>query len=340
MRPILVDVVVGGQAIRTRPPATPSRQSILTAPVVRHNVGHMSQNGAGGSPLHFRSVMETPILDERKWAKVPSIAADCFMLDMEDSVVPARKEEARAKVVEYLGDPGFFDGRPVIARPNNLSTPWGRDDIVALAEAGVTWMAYPKVRSASELRSVVDLLADHGVQPRLFPIIETPGALLEIAEICAVQGVAGLFTGIGDLSVESGITFRTSTGAVHPFLDLARGAVIFASAAYGLSRTDTLFVEDFRDRDQVLAAIHTARRAGYTSLATFYPPHIELINEYLPPPPEEVAEAAETVTVYEQAVAAGRPALLLEGGRTILTLDYQRALKTLERSAGGDGEKP
>src|SRR5207248_2516288 len=94
--------------------------------------------------LGVRSLIETPIMDERKWAKVPSIPADAFLLDIEDSVPPASKDAARARVAAYVRDPSYFDGRLVVARVNHLSTPWGRDDIDELAGAGVTCVAYPK----------------------------------------------------------------------------------------------------------------------------------------------------------------------------------------------------
>jgi HpcH/HpaI aldolase/citrate lyase family len=109
-----------------------------------------------------RSIMETPILDERKWVKVPSIPADYYIVDLEDSVVPARKLDARERVLEYLRDPAYFHHRPVIARPNNLATPWGRDDIIALASVGATLLAYPKVKSAAEIETVAALVRDSG----------------------------------------------------------------------------------------------------------------------------------------------------------------------------------
>jgi citrate lyase beta subunit len=276
--------------------------------------------------------METPILDERKWAKVPSIPADCYIVDLEDSVVPARKLEARERVLEYLKDPAYFHHRPVIARPNNLATPWGRDDIIALASVGATLLAYPKVKSAAEIDTVAALVRDSGGSAALFPIIESAGGLLAVAAIAARQDVAGLFTGLGDLSVDAGIAFRGLDGEISPALASARSAIVFACAAFGRSATDALLVRDMRDKAEVLAAIDTARRGGFTSLVTFYPPHIELINEMLPPRPDELNEAAELVHRYEVAMAEGRPAVLLDDGRSILAFDYQRAKNLIAHS--------
>lgn len=276
--------------------------------------------------------METPILDERKWAKLPSIPADAFILDLEDSVVPAHKDTARDRVLQYLRDDDFFGGRLVLARPNNLNTPWGREDIIALAEAGVRLMLYPKAQSANELIEVRNLLTQHGADPLLFPIVETAGALLELPSIARLDGIGGLLTGVGDLSVDAGIPFRDSDGNISPALNRARDQVVLGAASSGASSTDTVYAANLRDPDDVKKAIADGRSRGFTSLVTFYPPHVELINEWLLPSAREVEEAVELIARYEEAQADGRPALVLDGGRTVLLLDYTRAQRLVARA--------
>lgn len=281
----------------------------------------------------IRSVMETPILDERKWAKLPGIEADAFIIDLEDSVVPQLKEKAREKAVAALRDRDFFGDRLVLARPNNLSTPWGRDDIVAFAEAGVQLMLYPKASSAAELLEVRELLHLHGADPLLFPIIESAGAVLDVLEISRVPGLGGMFTGIGDFSVDAGIPFHDADGQISPALNRARDSVVLASAAAGASSTDTVYARDIRDTNDVRRAIADSKRRGFTSLVTFYPPHVPLINEYMTPSAVDVADARMVVETYEASQAAGNPAIVIEGGRTILLLDYTRAQRLLARAA-------
>jgi citrate lyase beta subunit len=281
----------------------------------------------------IRSVMETPILDERKWAKLPGIPADAFIIDLEDSVVPHLKETARERAVAALKDADFFGDRLVLARPNNISTPWGREDIVAFAEAGVQLMLYPKASSAAELLEVRELLRLHGADPLLFPIIESAGAVLDVLEISRVPGLGGMFTGIGDLSVDAGIPFYGADGEISPALNRARDNVVLAAAAAGASSTDTVYARNIRDTDDVLRAIGDSKRRGFTSLVTFYPPHVELINENMTPSAADIADAQMVVATYEVAQTAGNPAVVLEGGRTILLLDYTRAQRVLARAA-------
>jgi citrate lyase beta subunit len=280
-----------------------------------------------------RSVMETPILDDRKWAKLPGIAADAFIIDLEDSVVPDHKERARELAVQYLQTPEHFGDRLLLARPNNLDTPWGADDIAALAEANVRLMLYPKARSAAEILEVRAQLSKRGATPLIFPIIETAGGLLQIDAIAQLPGIGGLFTGIGDLSVDAGIPFYAEDGEINPVLSRARDKVVIASAAARISSTDTVYARNLRDPDDVRAAVLDGRRRGFTSLVTFYPAHVDPINALLPPSQPEVAAAYDLVEKYRQAQAAGKPALVLDDGRTVLLLDYVRAQNLLNRAA-------
>jgi citrate lyase beta subunit len=277
----------------------------------------------------IRSIMETPILDERKWAKVPGIAADAFMIDLEDSVVPAHKDLARSRAVQYLNDTDFFNGKPVLPRPNNLATPWGRDDLHAIASADPQFMVYPKARSAAEVAEVQRILADAGARPLIFPIIETAAALLDIRQIAALDGVGGVFTGIGDLSVDAGLAFWTSEGEVSEALRFARNMVVMASAAFGRSATDAVLLNNIKDEDELRAFIEASRRRGFTSLVTFYPPHVALINELFAPSAAEIDAAEELISEYEAAQRAGKPAVILPDGRTAMLLDYTRALRLL-----------
>ena len=183
--------------------------------------------------LGIRSIIETPLLDERKWGKIPGIPADAIFIDLEDSLPPARKEEGRARAVQVLGDPGYFGGRVTISRPNALDTPWGRDDIQALAEAGVTCVALPKLRSADELLEAQELFRAAGADPDIFAIVETAQAVLEVRSIAAAEKVVAIMFGAGDLSVDSSIPLLGPDTELNPAMITAKVQAVLAGSAFG-----------------------------------------------------------------------------------------------------------
>lgn len=294
---------------------------------------HHLQEVRPGKSAHrsVRTVFEAPILDERKWAKIPDIDADVFFLDLEDSVPPARKDEARDVALTHLKDPSYFTGRRALARPNHLTTPWGRDDVIAFAEAGVELLAYPKLSSYEELVELLEILESHGATPDVYAIIETPGSLVDIARIAAHPQVVSLMFGPGDLSVEMELPLFDPDGELNRvFAPLKAQAVVAAHAAL-IGVTDIVYAPDYRDFDEVRRRAEESRRRGFTAMACFYPPHVPILNEVFTPSEQEAANARELVETYEAVLAEGRPAALTEDGKPILVHDYEKAKALLAR---------
>lgn len=281
----------------------------------------------------IRSILETPILDEKKWAKVPGIPADMAFVDLEDSVPPARKAEAREKVVIALhGDQ--LAGKLALGRPNHLSTEWGRDDVIAFAEAGVDCLAYPKIEDPDDLSELIDLLDEHGAQPAIFAIIETAGSVLWSRELAAMPRVAGLMSGPGDISVDVGMPLYEEDGTLNQGFLYTKMQTVLAGAAYDLATVDIAYAPDMRDLAEVRRRMEQSRRLGFTTMATFYPPHVDLINAVFSPDADQLRTATDIVDRYETALSKGNPAVLTEEGRTILVHDYQKAKKLLARASG------
>ena len=280
----------------------------------------------------IRTVFETPILDDRKWAKIPSIPADMIFLDLEDSVPAHRKEEARDRLVGHLVDTSYFGGRPVVARPNHLSTPWGHDDVIALAEAGVTCMAYPKIAVYEELLEVLELLAAHNATPDIYAIIETAGSMLDLREIARHPQVVALMFGPGDLSVDIGCPLFDPDGTLNRVFEPMAGQVVLAATAARIASVDIVYAPDYRDLDEVRRRAEAIARQGFTTFSGFYPPHVPILNEVLTPSEGEINSAREVVELYESVLAEGRPAALTSSGETLLVHDYDKALGVLARA--------
>jgi citrate lyase beta subunit len=281
----------------------------------------------------IRSVLETPVLDERKWAKLPSIPCDAVLVDMEDAVPLGRKPEGRARVFEVLQDRSFFGPRVVITRPNHLSSPWGRDDIVGLAQAGVDCLLYPKVRSAGEVAEVRRLLNSEGADPDLILCIETPQAVAHVEELAALPKVVGLSFGEGDLSAELGIPLYLPDGTRNPAMLQPRMRTIIAAAAANVAAQDFAVLRNIRDLDECRGRVLELASLGATTVCTIYPPHVDVVNEIFTPAPDQVAHAREVVRLVDEARAAGNPAVQLDSGETLLIHDYAKAQLTLARAS-------
>jgi citrate lyase beta subunit len=277
-------------------------------------------------------LFESPILDDHKWAKIPSIPADAFILDLEDSVPVTRKEEARAKVVEYLGKPDYFNGALTVPRCNHLETPWGRDDLIAFAEAGAEVVMYPKTNKAEDVTEVVALLAEHGATCKVLTSIESAKGVLNAAEIFAHPDVVASTFGSGDLHVDMHIPLYDETGEINPGLVYSKSRTVLAAAAHEVPLLGIAYLLNIKDQAEALRRIQFERLLGFTGLCAFYPPHVELINQTFSPSSEEIERARTIVEVYEAAVAEGNPAVQLPNGEALLVHDYKESQHVLARA--------
>jgi citrate lyase beta subunit len=280
----------------------------------------------------IRSVLESPVLDERKFGKLPGVPCDAALIDMEDSVPLGRKDEGRAAVLAALRDRAFFGERVVIARPNPLHTPWGHEDVVGLAGVGVECMMVPKVRSVGEVLEVQRLLREHGADPDLVLCIETPHAVACVEDLCALPKVVAVVFGEGDLSADLGVAINLPDGRVNPVLLPARSRTCVAAAAADIPMFDFAVLREIRDLDEYRTRAGELIAMGASAICTIYPPHVEIANELLTPTPEAVADARHVIDRFDAARAAGAPAVRLEDGRTLLIHDFTKAQRTLLRA--------
>src|SRR5216117_1120995 len=99
-----------------------------------------------------RSVLYMPGANDRALEKARSLSADALILDLEDSVAPEAKSQARDKVVQAIKS-GGYGTRELIIRVNALDTPWGADDLKAAASVAADAILVPKVSRPGDMIS-------------------------------------------------------------------------------------------------------------------------------------------------------------------------------------------
>jgi citrate lyase beta subunit len=281
----------------------------------------------------IRSILEVPILNEKYWSKVPTVAADAIMLDLEDSVTPANKDDARTAVVEALADHDYFGGRAVIVRCNNIATPWGPADLDALGRAkGDFVVSYPKVEKAEEVREVQALMSAAGRARGLHVMVETARALIELERIASSEGVVGLHFGYVDFAADVGSRPFDDNDLFGPANHYARAKISIAAAAYKLFSTGGSLIPEYKDLEKVRAFVKVWADLGYTAVIAVSPAHLDIVNDVMTPNADEVARALLISEAYEGVLERGEPAAVLDG-RVITMPDYRVAQLTLARAS-------
>lgn len=282
----------------------------------------------------MRSLLEVPILNEKFWSKIPEAKTDAILIDFEDSATPDNKELVRERALAALAEPSHFGGRHIIVRVNNLATPWGRDDLEALAQCdGDFLVCYPKVETTEELAEVRRLMGERNARSGLYVMIETARAMIELDRIASAPGVVGLHFGYVDYAVDVGSKPFDDNGAdlYASANHYARTKIAVAAAAYRLFATGGTLIPDYRDLDKVRTFVRGWADLGYTACIALSPAHLDIINEIMAPSEAQILSAREICAAYEAAVERGDPAAVLNG-KVITNPDYRLALLTLTRS--------
>src|SRR3546814_591753 len=135
-----------------------------------------------------RSVLYMPGSNARALEKGRSLAADGLILDLEDAVAPDVKASAREHIAAALKQ-GGYGKREIAVRVNTLDSPWGRDDVKAMARSGADALLLPKVESAAMVHELESLMEAAGAPPSMsiHCMMETPLGMLNAREVAAAS---------------------------------------------------------------------------------------------------------------------------------------------------------
>ena len=287
--------------------------------------------------MTLRSLLFIPGDSEKKLAKAETFAADALILDLEDSVAPDAKREARERVVAYLKDrPAGARTSKLWVRINPLDSPQALEDLAAVAPAAPDGIMLPKAAGPADvarLSHYLDALERVGhVQSgsiQILPIVtEVPIAPFRLGEyaVADMPRLWGLTWGAEDLSAAIGASTNLDPAGGWAFTyQMVRSLTLLAAHAAGVQPIETLYV-DFRDREGLAASCAAARREGFTGRIAIHPAQVEVINAGFTPSAAETAEARRVVDAFEAAGGAGTVGL---DGRMLDITHLKQAQRTL-----------
>jgi citrate lyase subunit beta/citryl-CoA lyase len=264
-------------------------------------------------------------------------ALDVALLDLEDGVPRASKEEARRLVADVLG------GAPAEAAPlryvriRRALSDDGAADLDAIVRPGLAGIMAPKVAGADEVERLAGELdareRDAKMAPgtiRIIPSIESAAALIEAPRIAKATGrVIGLAFGSEDFALDLGLPTKREGEAAD--LLYARSATVVAAVAAGKLAFDGIW-PDIEDAAGFRADSQRARRLGFSGKTLIHPGQVAVVNEIFSATAEEVEEARRVVRAFDEGLARGHGAVALDG-RMLDAPVVDRARRVL-RAAG------
>jgi citrate lyase subunit beta/citryl-CoA lyase len=252
---------------------------------------------------------------------------DGLILDLEDSVAPARKAEARLLVRNALHC-GEWGECELMVRINQL--PAGLEDLAEILPESPEVILIPKVEDPGQVveveRACASLLRGREVPPPLLmPIVESARGILQAFLIASASPqVVALTIGLEDYTADLGVE-RTVEGRESFW---ARAMLVTAARAADVQPIDTVF-SDVEDLAGLEAAVREAKGLGFVGKGCIHPRQIPTIHDAFAPTSGEIEKATAIVAAYEQARVRGDGVVAL-GSKMIDPPVVERALRTVE----------
>ncbi|NEJ69952.1 CoA ester lyase [Rhizobium phaseoli] len=300
----------------------------------------MSRNPATRSARLRRSVLSVPAINLRALEKTHALDCDAVIFDLEDSVAPEKKGQARENLRRFFSDRPL-ENKERIIRINSLASDFGPADMELVTVLGPDAVLLPKVDEPKDITDISDLLfeADAPDDLRIWAMIETPRGILNAAAIAEAGRTMGsrldcLVVGLNDLRKETGVPAQPGRTYLVPWLM----QVVLAVSAYGLDAIDSVF-NDFRDEQGFDAECLQGRAMGFAGKMLIHPIQIEPANRHFGPDPAAIAEAEAIISAFADPASAGLN-VINSGGRMIERLHLVQAEALVHKARLISARKP
>ncbi|KAJ9263389.1 hypothetical protein DTO212C5_7574 [Paecilomyces variotii] len=275
-----------------------------------------------------RALLYVPGSSQRFLDKSRSLKADCVAYDLEDSVTPHKKAEARSLVRRALDQPAPANIKERAVRINSVESGLALGDLTEVLQSpNLTTLVIPKVNSASDLTFVTDVithtlstLPPEQQNPNRPPIsllalVESAKSITNLTQICSASPLLqGLIFAAEDFALDLSIT---RTPSLTEFL-FARSAIATAARAAELPSTIDLVCTAYKSSDGSPPAVleeecRGGKRLGFNGKQCIHPSQVETVQRIFSPETDEVEWAVRVAIADEKAAAAGRGAWTLDG---------------------------
>lgn len=268
-----------------------------------------------------RSALYMPASNPRAIAKARSLPADVIILDLEDAVAPEAKQSAREAAIAAAAE-GGFGNRELVIRINALDTPWGKDDLAAVAHADIDAVLVPKVYRPSDITACNAALADAPSRLQLWAMIETCAVVPHLDALAALSAGTRLslfVMGVNDLAKEMRARLTPERTPFLPILTLA----VAAARAHNVAILDGV-CNEFRDLAVFQSEARQGLLFGFDGKTLIHPDQIAACNAVFSPSADELAHAEAVIAAFALPENAGKGAIRVDG-RMVELLHLEQA---------------
>ena len=259
----------------------------------------------------FRSILYIPGSNIKALEKAKGLDCDGLIFDLEDAVIPEKKDEARVAVKKCITcNRQNYGNKKIIVRVNSCDTIWGEEDFISAVDMAPDAILLPKISSADDFDKYLSMLK-HDLNPdiKVWAMIESAAAIVNIKDIAtATKNLEGFVMGTNDLAKELNISNDADRQAIGTALSITN----IVAKAHSLICVDGVY-NRFRDLLGFEEECKQGKRFGFDGKTIIHPSQIKVANVAFSPSIEEIENARMQVDAFNEAKRSGTGIAVLDG---------------------------
>lgn len=254
---------------------------------------------------YFRSYLYVPASKPEIVAKAFNSDADCVVIDLEDAVHVDSKTAAREFVTEFLKNKV---PKPFLVRINDPNGAWGMLDLEAIAAENLFGVRIPKVTNIETIKVVAKVFDAAKSNAQIHLLIESALGVQRAFELATADPRVKAIS-LGEADLESDLRVTNDEA-----LKYSRNAIVVAARAAGLKQPSQSVFPNTKDIDGLTASTIAAKAVGFFGRSVIHPSQVAVVNEIFTPTAQEVGQALQLLSRYDQMQASGNSVMALPNG--------------------------
>ncbi|HEX5329122.1 HpcH/HpaI aldolase/citrate lyase family protein [Sulfuricurvum sp.] len=248
--------------------------------------------------LSFRSAMMVSTHNLKHLSKIPTLEAECLMLNLEDGVSAEQKPYALVLCAMALASNPVID-KKLVVRVNPLGE-GGEEEIVFLNPYMPDAIRIPKIRSVEEVRRVLELV-DEGIEIHLS--IETKEAWLAMGTLAIDSRIKVFYLGVLDLFADLGLS-QSLLLPDNPVVQYILSHFLMTSRACGVKPVSFVY-QDYKNHDGLRNWLELEKMIGFDAKGCISPAQVSLIHEIFGHSEAEIERCRDIIRLFEEHSTRG-----------------------------------
>lgn len=248
--------------------------------------------------LSFRSAMMVSAHNLKHLSKIPSLDAECIMLNLEDGV--SIEQKPLALILCALALSTFAQSKQKMVVRVNALEEGGAEEIGYLNPFKPDAIRVPKIRNVREVERIVELV-DEEIEIHLS--IETKEAWLSLKELAIHPRITVFYLGFLDLFADLGLS-QTLLIPDNPLVQTMLSQFLIMCRACGVKPVSFVY-QDYKNSDGLRDWLELEKLMGFDAKGCIAPVQVELIHEYFGHAAREIEKCKEIIKLFEEHRSRG-----------------------------------